>query len=111
VAKRFPGATLSLRFTDIDLAGRLEPWRIRKFDDVRFDFDGSPLRLYFVYTLADSKGKVLASGSESLVESYYLNRHIGYPNSEEVSTLFYEKVALSRWLSSLTPSGSRFAGK
>jgi hypothetical protein len=111
VAKRFPGATLSLKFTDIDLAGRLEPWRIRKFDDVRFDFDGSPLRLYFVYTLADSKGKVLASGSESLVESYYLNRHIGYPNSEEVSTLFYEKVALSRWLSSLTPSGSRFAGK
>ena len=37
VARRFPGATLTLRFTDIDLAGRLEPWRIRKFNDVRFD--------------------------------------------------------------------------
>ncbi len=57
VAKRFPGATLSLRFTDIDLAGRLELWRIRKFDDVRFDFDGSPLRLYFVYSSPIRKEK------------------------------------------------------
>jgi hypothetical protein len=111
VAARFPGATLSLRFTDIDLAGRLEPWRIRKFNDVRFDFDGSPLRLYFRYTLTDSKGRVLAGDSKSLVEPYYLHRYIGYPNSEKVSTLFYEKAALSRWLSSLTLSGSRFAKK
>jgi hypothetical protein len=112
VVRRFPGATLSLRFTDIDLAGRLEPWRIRKFNNVRFDREGaSPLRLYFDYALTDSKGRVLANGSESLVESDYLHRYISYPNSEKVSTLFYEKVTLSRWLSYLTPSGSSFAGK
>jgi Protein of unknown function (DUF3016) len=111
VARRFPDATLSLRFSDIDLAGRLEPWRIRKFNDVRFDFDGSPLRLYFEYTLTDSKGRGLASGSKGLAESYYLNRYIGYPSSEKVSILFYEKVTLSRWLSSLTLSGSHFTGK
>ena len=113
VARRFPGATLTLRFTDIDLAGRLEPWRIRKFNNVRFDRDpgASPLRLYFDYTFADVKGRVLANGSESLVESDYLYRYISYPNSEKVSTLFYEKVTLSRWLSYLTPSGSSFAEK
>ena len=86
--------------------------RIRKFNNVRFDRDiASPLRLDFEYTLTDSKGKVLARGSKSLVESDYLRRYISYPNSEKVSTLFYEKVALSRWLSSLTPSDSSLAGK
>jgi hypothetical protein len=64
VARLFPGATLTLRFTDVDLAGRLEPRRIRRFTNVRFDRDmgASPLRLYFDYTLTDSKGRILASG-------------------------------------------------
>jgi hypothetical protein len=112
VAKRFPDATLSLRFTDIDLAGRLAPSRIRKFNNVRFDREGaSPLRLEFEYTLTDQKGSVLTTGSQRLVESDYLRRYINYPNSEKVATLFYEKVTLSRWLSYLTPTGSRLARK
>ncbi len=112
VAKRFPDATLSLRFTDIDLAGRLAPSRIRKFNNVRFDREGaSPLRLEFEYTLTDPKGSVLATGSKRLVESDYLRRYINYPNSDKVSTLFYEKVTLSRWLSYLTPTGSHLARK
>ena len=39
VSKRFPGAKLTLKFTDIDLASRLEPWRIQRFNDVRFARD------------------------------------------------------------------------
>ena len=112
VARRFPGATLTLRFTDIDLAGRLEPWRIRKFTNVRFDHNvASPLRLFFDYTLTDSKGSVLASGSKSLVDGDYLYRYAYYPNIEQTQTLFYEKVTLKRWLDYLTPSGSTVAGK
>ena len=113
VARRFPGATLSLRFTDIDLAGRLEPWRIRKFTNVRFDRDmgASPVRLYFDYTLTDSKGRIFASGSKALVDGDYIHRYIYYPNSEQWATLFYEKVTLKRWLDYLTPSGSTVAGK
>jgi hypothetical protein len=112
VAKRFPGATLSLKFTDIHLAGRYEPSRIRNFNNVRFDRDiASPMRLEFQYALVDRKGTVITSGSKSLVESEYLRRYINYPDSEKVSTLFYEKVTLARWLSSLAPSGSTFAGK
>ncbi len=112
MARRYPSATLTLKFTDINLAGRLDPSRIRKFNDVRFDREGaSPLRLEFEYTLADSKGKVLANASTSLVESDYLRRYINYPNSEKVTTLFYEKVTLSRWLTNLAPSNSAFAGK
>jgi hypothetical protein len=112
VAHRFPDATLSLRFTDIDLAGRLTPSRIRRFNNVRFDREGaSPLRLEFQYTLTDPKGSVLTTGSKRLVESDYLRRYINYPNSEKVATLFYEKVTLSRWLSYLTLTGSRLARK
>jgi Protein of unknown function (DUF3016) len=113
VARRFPGATLNLRFTDIDLAGRLEPWRIRKFNDVRFDrnMGANPLRLYFDYTLTDSKGRILASGSKALVDGDYIQRYIYYPNSEKWATLFYEKASLLRWFDYLTPSGSAVAGK
>jgi hypothetical protein len=101
-----------LKFTDIDLAGRYEPTRIRKFNGVRFERQGaSPLRLEFQYTLTDSKGRILTTGSKSLVESDYLYRYINYANSDRVSILFYEKTTLSRWLGDLTPSGSSFAGK
>jgi Protein of unknown function (DUF3016) len=112
MAKRFPGATLFLKFTDINLAGRYELSRTRNFNNVRFDRDiASPLRLEFEYTLTDPKGKVLTSGPKSLVETDYLRRYINYPNSEKVSTLFYEKVTLSLWLRYLTPSSSNLAGK
>jgi Protein of unknown function (DUF3016) len=110
VAKHFPGKTLTLRFTDIDLAGRLEPWRIQRFNDVRFERDlQSPLRLYFQYTLTDSKGTVLAGGSQSLLEQDYLHRYIDYPNSLKVSPLFYEEVTLANWVRPLTPTGPGLA--
>ena len=110
VAKRFPGETLTLRFTDIDLAGRLEPWRIRRFNDVRFDRDfQSPLRLYFDYTLTDSKGTVLAGGPQTILDQDYLHRYIDYPISLTYSPLFYEKVNLSNWVRRLTPTSPGLA--
>lgn len=110
VAKRFPGKTLTLRFTDIDLAGRLEPWRIRRFNDVRFERDLQwPLRLSFDYALTDSKGTILASASRSLLEQDYLHRYINYPNSQKASPLFYEEVILSSWVRQLTLSNSPLA--
>ena len=110
VAKRFPGKTLTLGFTDIDLAGRLEPWRIRRFNDVRFERDlQSPLRLYFDYTLTDSKGTVLAGGKENILDQDYLHRYFNYPNSLRVQTLFYEKMNLANWVRQLSPSGSALA--
>ena len=110
VAKRFPGKTMTLRFTDIDLAGRLEPWRIRRFNDVRFERDlQSPLRLYFNYTLTDSKGTVLAGGSQSLLNQDYLYRYFDYPTTLRVKPLFYEQVTLANWVRRLTPIGRGLA--
>lgn len=108
VAKHFPGDNLTLKFTDIDLAGRIDPYRIRKLPNVRIDRDvASPLRLYFDYKLTDSNGKILASGSQSLVDPDYLYRYGYYPNETRNDTLFYEKVTLNRWISALPLSGTK----
>ena len=105
VARRFPGDNLTLKFTDIDLAGRIDPYRIRKLPNVRIDRDvASPLRLYFNYTLTDSSGKILASGSQSLVDVDYLYRYNYYPNETKSDTLFYEKATLNRWIRTLSLS-------
>jgi len=110
VTRRFPGKTLTLRFTDIDLAGRLEPWRIRRFNDVRFERDlQSPLRLYFDYTLTDSKGTVLAGGPQSILDQDYLHKYIDYPISFSLEPLFYEKVNLANWVRQLAPSAPGLA--
>jgi Protein of unknown function (DUF3016) len=107
VAKRFPGATLALSFTDIDLAGRIDPSKTRKLPNVRIDRNvASPLRLYFDYGLTDSRGRILASGKKSLVDADYLYRYNYYPNQTKSDTLFYEKATLNRWLAALSPSGS-----
>jgi hypothetical protein len=112
VAKRFPGSSLSLKFTDIDLAGRIDLSKTRKLSNVRIDRNiASPLRLYFDYALTDSHGKILASGSKSLVDADYLYRYNYYPNQTKGDTLFYEKATLNRWLGTVAPSGTNMTAK
>jgi hypothetical protein len=112
VAKRYPGATLSLKFTDINLAGRLNTSDTRRLNNVRIEREGAlPLRLDFDYALSDSRGKVLESGSKSLVDSDYLRRYVNYPISLRGSPLFYERETISRWLNSETLASPSIAGK
>jgi Protein of unknown function (DUF3016) len=112
VAKRFPGSTLSLKFTDIDLAGRIDLSKTRRLSNVRIDRNiASPLRLYFDYALSDSRGKIVASGSKSLVDSDYLYRYTYYPNQTRSDTLFYEKATLNRWLGTVVPSNTSVTPK
>jgi hypothetical protein len=63
--KRFPGNRLTLRFTNIDLAGRgtTGPRSVRVVQTNR------PARLSFDYSLQDQSGRVLASGSQTLVDT------------------------------------------
>jgi hypothetical protein len=112
VAKRFPGDNLTLTFTDIDLAGRIDPSKTRKLNDIRIDRNiASPLRLYFDYTLTNSNGKILASGSKSLVDADYLYRYTYYPDQAKSATLFYEKVTLSRWIDTSDLSAVKVTAK
>jgi hypothetical protein len=103
VARRFPGATLSLRFTDIDLAGRYEPWRGPQFDNVRFinDYTG-PLKLSFDYQLIGPKRELVASGSKTLVDNDFQRRFATYAaTGSATSSLFYEKAELRAWFEAL----------
>jgi hypothetical protein len=101
VARRFPGATLSLRFTDIRLAGRLEPWRGPQVYDKRFAVNMRyPMWLYFDYSLVDSRGHVLSQGSKRITEVDYIQRYVIF-NYGTRSTLFYEEMVLRDWVNRL----------
>jgi hypothetical protein len=108
VSKRFPGQTLVLRFTDIDLGGRLG--NRPGFNDVRFDRQlGPPIRLSFDYSLLNWKGNVVAGGSKSLLEQDYLQPYINYPQSLKSSPVFYEVASLTSWVRGLESSSARIA--
>jgi len=108
VSKRFPGKTLTLRFTDIDLAGRLG--NRPRFNDVRFNHEwGPPIRLSFDYALTDSKGTLVGAGSKSLLEQDYVRQYINYPQSLKTSPVFYEEATLANWVRGLEPSSGRLA--
>lgn len=110
VAKRFPGDSLNLRFTDIDLAGRIDLSRPRQFTNTRIDRNvASPLRMYFDYTLTDPSGKILARGSKNLVDPDYLYRYIYYSSRARSATLFYEKATLYRWIDTLSVSEAKLS--
>jgi hypothetical protein len=112
VARRFPGDKLALTFTDIDLAGRIDPSKTRNLSNIRIDRNiASPLRLYFDYTLTDSNGKILARGSKSLVDADYLYRYTYYPNQPKSTPLFYEKATLSRWIDTSDLSAIKVTAK
>ena len=101
VARRFPGATLSLRFTDIRLAGRTEPWRGPQVYDKRFAVNMRyPMWLYFDYSLVDSRGNVLSQGSKNITEVDYIQRYVIW-NYGTRSTLFYEQMVLRDWVNRL----------
>ena len=59
------GHTLTIKVTDVDLAGEFEPWRAHAYD-VRIVKSIYPARLSFDYTLTAEDGTVIAEGSENL---------------------------------------------
>jgi hypothetical protein len=65
MARRFPGHTLSLRYTNIDLAGR----RTSGPQGLRVVSANRPPRLAFDYVLQNPSGRTIATGSQRLVAS------------------------------------------
>jgi Protein of unknown function (DUF3016) len=89
------GQTLTLTFTNIDLAGDFEPWRGPDFSDVRIVKDIYPPRMNFSYKLVDANGAVVKEGQEKLIEMAF--QMLASPiNSSD--SLRYEKAMLDNWL-------------
>jgi Protein of unknown function (DUF3016) len=92
---RFPGNMLTLRFTDIDLAGGRFAGRP---GSVRILRPNTSIHLSFVYMVKDEFGRTLASGSRTLVDS--LHRTLAR-NPSSSRPLYFETRMLRRWLESL----------
>jgi hypothetical protein len=100
--RRFPGAKLTLRFTDIDLAGRYSN-SSGGGRNVRVTRGAiAPARMSFIFLLQDSSGRTLASGSTRITDtsnpSSLANRQRGS------GPLYYEKRMLEKWLRSIKTS-------
>lgn len=94
MGNRFPGDSLTLRFTDIDLAGRRSS---SGASSVRVVRNRTPARLSFDYVLRDKSGRIVANASERLVDN---GQRTG--TASRSGTLSTENRMLQRWLQSLS---------
>lgn len=90
--RRVPvGQTLTMNFTDIDMAGDLGPMA-RETRVLRPIY---PLRLKFTWSVTDASGKVVKEGTENRVNDF-TSLQVGYDRSDP---LFHEKTELDEWIS------------
>jgi Protein of unknown function (DUF3016) len=100
--RRFPGAKLTLRFTDIDLAGSNRN-SSRGGSNVRVNRGTvTPARMSFVFLLQDSSGRTLANGSTRITDNSNPNS-LARPRSGS-QPLYSEKQMLEKWLRSVKTS-------
>jgi hypothetical protein len=90
------GQTMVITFTDIDMAGDIQPWRNRYDADIRYVEDVYPPRLKFTYTLTDSEGKVLKEGEDSISDLAYLWNSLAAIKTR-YNNFFYETTLLEDW--------------
>jgi hypothetical protein len=89
-----PGQTLSVQFTDIDLAGDTEPGADLQWRDVRIVSRVYPPRLTFSYSLRDAQGSELKSGEVKLRDLGFLDG----TTRRQSDALAYEKRMLDSWM-------------
>ena len=88
------GQSLNVTITDIQRAGRFEPWRGPRWDDIRIIKDIYPPRIDLRYTLTASDGTRLREGERTLRDLAFLSR--GTLSRDD--PLRYEKRLLEEWL-------------
>ena len=88
------GQKLVVKFTDIDLAGDFEPWRVSTNQDIRIVKDLYPPRMKLEFKLLNADGSVAAEGKRSLVNLGFMSS-LAFPQSDP---LRYDKEMLTDWL-------------
>jgi hypothetical protein len=90
------GSTLSMTFTDVDLAGDYEPWHGGQLADIRIVKSIYPPAFKFTYSVTAADGRVLAHGDQSI-------RDLGFdlrPVFDSSDSLHFEKAFLGDWIHS-----------
>lgn len=89
-----PNQTLAMTFTDLDMAGEFEPWRLNA-RDVRLIKSIYPPRAEFTWVLSDENGTIVREGRERLVDmSFDLRAGLNFGSDP----LYYEKQMLDDWM-------------
>ena len=89
------GYSLSVTFTDIDMAGDFEPWRGPRFDEIRIVKDIYPPRIALSFRLTDAEGNVVKQGKRELRDLAFLMK---ITMSFRDDTMRHEKALLDDWL-------------
>jgi hypothetical protein len=97
--RKVPGGKLTLRFTDIDLAGHYPSRGGSSVRVVRGQI--RPARMSFAFVLQDSSGRTLANGTTRITDN---SSPSSMAHPKRSSALYYEKRMLERWLRSLKTS-------
>ncbi|MBD9371009.1 DUF3016 domain-containing protein [Xanthomonas sp. XNM01] len=93
--KRLPeGQRMDVTITDIQRAGRYEPWLGVRYDSVRIMRDMYPPQISLNFRITDTDGQVVAEGERKLRDSSYLQN----VRSTDTDALRYEKRMLDDWL-------------
>jgi Protein of unknown function (DUF3016) len=88
------GASLSITFTDVDLAGDFEPWRGRQYDQIRVVRPAYPPAFKFNYVIRGSSGAVWKSGKDTVRDLDFEQREI----LDTSDSLRIEKSILKEWI-------------
>ena len=91
------GHSLSVTFTDIDMAGDFEPWRGPRFDDIRIVKDMYPPRVALAFRLTDAEGNVVKEGRRELRDLSFMMKITMSFRDDPVR---HEKSLLDDWLRS-----------
>lgn len=94
------GHTLSVTFTDIDMAGDFEPWRGSQWTDVRIVKDLYPPRMNLTFRLTDADGNVVKEGKRELRDLAFM---IKITMSFRDDSVRHEKALVDDWLRSEFP--------
>ena len=89
-----PGARLLVTITDVERAGRAEPWRGMGYEDLRIVRDTTPPRIDLVFQEVSPEGAVLKEGTRHLYDATFLN-HLAFHSGEPLA---YEKNLVDDWL-------------
>lgn len=88
------GQRLLVTITDVQRAGRIEPWHRSALSDVRIVRDTTPPRIDLTFQLVSTQGAVLKEGSRQLRDIDFLHRS-GFHRGELLS---YEKNLIDDWM-------------
>lgn len=91
------GGTLTVTFTDVDMAGDFEPWRGFRWDEIRVVKEIYPPRIQLAFRLTDASGEIVKEGKRDLRGLGLMTR--GFADD----TLRHEKALLDDWLRSEFP--------